>query len=375
MKQIMIAAAVLMMFSNTVYAADDLELLSEEMFFTGNADEETTDSSQDGKKTGLFGFVSRFFGGGDDATADTDGKKETFLEKSERLAGEGDVESQMDLAYMYLYGINGVETDYAKSIKYYTMAAEQNNPIALNNLGSLYYSGIGVAKNIPMALELFQKSADLGNENAALNLAFLYLQGGKKDTQRNRKAVGLLQKAQAKSHIAQFMLGYAYYKGFVVPKDYEKAFTLIKKAASEESQIDEAQLLLAEMYRNGLGTVQNYQNTVDAYRAAAMQGNMEAIMTLARVYAEGKICPLNVVMAHALLNIASARGVPDAAEMRDKLVKNANMNLEMLTQAQSVAQEYKASVSELTNYIRQTYGTNIRSYIDNNIALPPTEKK
>ena len=370
MKSMILTLVALLLVSSTVKAADDFDFLAEEMMFSDNQPEIVPADSENGEKTGIFGFISKFFSGKEDAeTAEDDGKKETFAEKSERMAQEGDVEAQMNLAYMYLYGVNGVETDYEKSAKYYAMAAEQDNPIALNNLGSLYFNGIGVSKDIRTALGLFQKSADLGNENAALNLAFIYLSGGKKDAERNRRAVDLLQKAQAKSHIAQFMLGYAYYQGFVVPQNYEKAFALIKKAASAESQIDEAQLLLAQMYQEGFGTVQNYQNALDSYRSAAIQGNIEAIMTLAEVYANGVICPQNVVMSHALLNVAAAHGVPNAAKLRNKLVKNANMNLEMQKQAQSIAQEYKASASELTNYIRQTYGTNIRSYIDNNMVL------
>ncbi|MBQ9271682.1 MAG: sel1 repeat family protein [Alphaproteobacteria bacterium] len=377
MKKILFTLMLGILLYRPSYADEELELLSEEMLFSGTSEETDTEPTSDNsEKTGLFGFISNFFSGSDDSI-DTAEKspKETFLEKSERLALQGDIEAQMNLAYMYLYGINGADTDYAKSVKYYTMAAEQNNPIALNNLGSLYFNGIGVKKDIRQALELFQKSAELGNENASINLAFIYLSGGKKDAMRNQKAVDLLQKAQEKSHIAQFMLGYAYYKGFVVPQDYEKAFSLIEKSARNDSNIDEAQLVLALMYRRGLGTVQNYQKAVEAYRSSVSQGNMEAIMTLAKIYAKGQICPRNLVLAHALWNIAASRGVDNAAKMRDELVTEAKMNLEMLTKAQSIAQEYKAAPSELTNYIRQTYGTDIRSYIDNNMPLPQPVKK
>lgn len=373
MKKILFTVAVLAMFSGIAHAGNDLELLSEEMLFTGGEAEAEVDIVEEGdgntEKTGFFGFIKKFFD--KDTQEETpDGPKETFLEKSTRLAEEGDLESQMNLAYMYLYGTNDVEVDYAKSAYYYQMAAKQNNPIALNNLGSLYFNGIGVEKNIPQALALFREAAELGNENAAVNLAFIYLTGGKKDATRNRHAVELLQKAQDKSNIAKFMLGYAYYRGFVVPQNYEQAFQLIHAAATGDSRIDEAQLVLARLYRYGLGTVQNYQKAIEAYRSAAMQGNMEAIMTLAKVYAKGQICPQNLAMSHALFNIAAARSVPEAAKLRDKLVEEANMNLEILTQAQNIAQEYQASASELTNYIRQTYGTNVRSYIDNNMAIP-----
>lgn len=375
MKQFFFTAVFFALICGNVYANDELELLSDEILLTDNNSDTITEEDSDDTKMGIFGFIAKFFG--TDITDINTGPQETFLEKSTRMAQEGDIESQMNLAYMYLYGANGVEADYVKSAKYYEMAAAQNNPIALNNLGSLYFNGIGVEKDIAHALSLFEQATDLGNENAAINLAFINLSGGRKDAVRNRRAVELLQKAQEKSNIAKFMLGYAYYRGFVVEKDYEKAFDLIHSAATGDSRIDEAQLVLARMYRYGYGTVQNYQKAVEAYRSASVQGNIEAILTLAKVYANGVICPRNLPMAHALLNIAAARNTPKAAEMRDKLVKDTGMGLETLTQAQTIAQEYRPVASELTNYIRQTYGTNIRRYIDKNMSKPlsPEDKQ
>ena len=52
---------------------------------------------------------------------------------------------------MYLYGEDGVPVDYKKAFTYYNMAAAQNDPIAVNNLGSLYFSGIGTEKNFTKA--------------------------------------------------------------------------------------------------------------------------------------------------------------------------------------------------------------------------------
>ena len=70
--------------------------------------------------------------------------KESFVERVTRQAEEGDVNSQLTLGYMYLYGENGVSKDYEKAFRYYSMAAAQNDSIAVNNVGSLYYSGIGL---------------------------------------------------------------------------------------------------------------------------------------------------------------------------------------------------------------------------------------
>ena len=66
-----------------------------------------------------------------------------------RLAEEGDVDACLTLGYMYLYGENGVARDPERAFKYYSMAAAQEDKIAVNNLGSLYYSGIGTEKALP----------------------------------------------------------------------------------------------------------------------------------------------------------------------------------------------------------------------------------
>lgn len=376
---------VLCLLSTQVFASE-VDLLSDEMLLgsTGEKkevdmnlpaeDDEENEGSEDGK---VFGFIQPILDlfsteeTEDEKSAPSEDvpvkpkKKETILEKSTRLADEGSLKHQMNLGYMYLYGTNGVKQDFEKSFKYYSMAAQQNDPIATNNLGSLYFNGIGTKRDIKTALALFERAAELGNDDAAVNLAFIYLTGGKKDPTRNKKAVNLLKKASKENKIARFMLGYAYYKGFVVDQDMAEAYKLIKSVAGNEAQIDEAQIILAQMYIKGQGTVQNYQSAVTAYRSAVEQGNLEACLELAKIYQEGKLTGANPTLAHTIYNIAAAQGDELAAKKRDKLGEK--LDLENLQQAQSAAREFKANPSELTSYIRQTYGGNIRHYIDLNI--------
>ena len=373
MKKIILMTTILFLMSYAANAADEVQLLSDEMFLSDSETAEIDanvdqDKDTDGESGGFFGFIrrpfSKLFSGGD--TAEESAETESALDKMIHAADKGDLESQMDLAYIYLYGDSETEQDFEKALHYYTLAADQKDPVALNNLGSLYFSGIGTTgRNIKKALRLFSEAAALGNDNAALNLAFIYLTGGKKDASRNQRAIKLFEQAQAKNNIAKFMLGYAYYKGFVVPQNYEKAFQLVKEAADDNSQIDEAQLVLAQMYAEGKGTVQNYQNAINSYRSAVSQSNMEAVMTLAQIYVDGVLCPKNKVLAHSLYNIAAAKNVPNAVQKRDSLA--GEMKIEELTQAQDIAQNYQSSPSELTEYIRQTYGLNIRRYIDDNL--------
>lgn len=294
-------------------------------------------------------------------------KVETFLERITRQADEGDVDSQLTLGYMYLYGENGVKADYKKAFTYYSMASTQNDPIAINNLGSLYFSGVGTSKDVFKAATLFDKAAKLGNIEASVNLAFIYI-GSNNALRNNQEAINLFRKAsEAGNPTATFMLGYAYYKGFMVKQDNQKAINLIRNASN--ANYDDAQYVLAVMYLNGQGVTKNYGNAVKLLYSAVEQGNVDAMVTLGDILALGVIYNKDLYRAHILFNIASVRGAPKAAEKRDILEKS--LKIEEFLSAQAEAEKYSEKPSELTVYIRRTFGTNIRSYIDESIKVTP----
>ena len=88
----------------------------------------------------------------------------------------GDARGQAYLAIMYRDG-NGVQKDYAKAVEYYTLAAEQDNLTALNNLAILYLEGKGVEADETKAMELYTRAAELGEPYAQYNLGFSYFMG------------------------------------------------------------------------------------------------------------------------------------------------------------------------------------------------------
>lgn len=322
---------------------------------------------------GIFSFMDFSFMKKDKPklTAMPNERKESFVQRVTRQAEEGDVDAQLTLGYMYLYGENGVDIDYKKAFTYYNMAAAQNDNIAINNLGSLYFSGIGTEKNFTKAAQLFDKAAKLGNTEAAVNLAFIYLT--KNSSLNNpREAIQLLKAAsEAGNPTAKFMLGYAYYKGLVVEQNYKKAVVLIREAAN--INYSDAQYLLAYMYMNGLGITKNYGNAVKYFTLAANQGNVDAMIELGNILAAGTMYNKDLYRAHILFNVASVHGVSSAAEKRDFLEKK--LKIEELLQAQAEAEKFKERPSDITSYIKQTFGDNIRHYIDENMSFNVTKPK
>ncbi len=76
--------------------------------------------------------------------------------------------AMFNAGWMYFEG-HGVEQDYAVAMEWYEKAADLGNMYAMNNIGDMYREGYGVEQDYETALEWYEKAADLGNEFARQN--------------------------------------------------------------------------------------------------------------------------------------------------------------------------------------------------------------
>ena len=72
----------------------------------------------------------------------------------------GDARLQFLLAERYRIGDELTERDYAEALKWYGLAAEQGDPDAQNDLGSMYLNALGVPKDAEKATELYRRAAE-----------------------------------------------------------------------------------------------------------------------------------------------------------------------------------------------------------------------
>ncbi len=166
----------------------------------------------------------------------------------------GDSESQLHLGYMYGNGL-GVQQDWTKAAEFFEKAAQSGNAIAMYDLGWCYYFGKGVKQDYAKAVDYFAKATLKGNGNAMNRLAICYAngQGVPKD---EKKAFELAQMAglcgcrEALTTLAMF-----YMKGIGVNVDYNKGFELYKKASDEGDACGTYNLSLC--YEGGYGTLKN----------------------------------------------------------------------------------------------------------------------
>lgn len=147
-------------------------------------------------------------------------------------AAGGDAQAQADLAdgLMKLGGSldqAGAGKDYAESVKWAELAADQGNADAMWILALAYEHGRGVGLNKKKAAELYQKGADAGHARCLNSLGTFYINGDQ------------------------------------VPKDEKKGFELIQQAARLGD--GEAMANLGRCYQFGTGTTGNMKKAVEWY--------------------------------------------------------------------------------------------------------------
>ncbi|MCM1323518.1 MAG: sel1 repeat family protein [Acetobacter sp.] len=330
-----------------------------------NFDQNTTSK----KSFSLFDQAVNLFS----SSKPNESSKNLNIDELKAKADKGDVEALLDLGYMYLYGTDGIAVDHKQALAYYEKAAKKKNAVALNNLGSLYFNGIGTNVDYSRAISYFEEAAQMGSDDAAVNLAIIYLGTDTKNKTKDDflKAIKLLEQAQKNNNIAKYLLGYCQMKGFLLKQDKAKAFPRIKALADDG--YDEAQFILADFYINGWGTPKNYNRAIQYLKNSAAQGNANAMVLLGDILSDGIIYTRNIMQAHVQYNIASVLGIAQAADKRDALEKN--IKIEDLLAIQSEAEDYEPAPSDQTVFIRQTYGDSLKAYIDLNFKTAKKIKK
>lgn len=232
----------------------------------------------------------------------------------QRFAEQGDKIGQLKLAYMNEKGL-GAEANMAEAQKWYTLAAEQDEPIAQYLLGNFYQLGLldkqpdyAQAKNwysraqskyIPGAvalgfisetvdddykdaLEAYQRASAAGDPTGLFNEGLVYEQG-KRYPVDLAKASQLYLKAAERGHIqAMVQLAGIYLNGSSNQKD---ALVWYKKAADLGDRNALYQLgLLSE---TGVATKLDYADAMNYYEQASNKGNLSAKLALARMYQYG----------------------------------------------------------------------------------------
>jgi uncharacterized protein len=166
----------------------------------------------------------------------------------------------------------------ADAIAIWRKAVDKGSTSAMVELGVLYGTGAGVARDEEAARKLFERAAQGGNPRGVSNLAALGGGGAPSDPVRARE---LLQKAAETNAEAQYQLGLMLADGTGGPKDEAGARALFEKAAAQNHP--GALMQMGVFSQEGRGGPKDKDAAKAYYERAAALGNEDAKAALERL--------------------------------------------------------------------------------------------
>ena len=180
----------------------------------------------------------------------------------------GDMHYANSLGYAYEFGI-GTSLSIKEAMKYYEMAAKQNNTLGMTNLADLYIQEDKLKKAKPLLVKAAEKEHGYAQYLLAMNFFDLY-------SENNKEALFWLEKAANHDEPeALFQLGVYYSEG----NDLAKSIKYYQRAA--ELNHADATLALSYLYDEGISVEQDDDKALFFLKKAAELENQEAIDELA----------------------------------------------------------------------------------------------
>ena len=174
-----------------------------------------------------------------------------------------------------------------------------------NNTICLFENRLGVENDF-----WFRKSAEQGNAGAQFRLGYCYYRGEGVERNYTQAVYWYRKSVEQGNSEAQYRLGKCYYWGEGVERDYTQAVYWYRKSAEQGNA--EAQLYLGYCYYKGEVVEQNYIQAVCWFRKSAEQGIASAQYNLGYCYYNGKGVEQNYALAVYWYRKAAEQGDVDA---------------------------------------------------------------
>jgi TPR repeat protein len=157
-------------------------------------------------------------------------------------------------------------------------AADKGSTTAMVELGVLYGTGNGVARDEAQARKLFERAAEAGNSRGVSNLAALGGDAAPADTARSRELLGRASETNAE---AQYQLGMMLAEGSGGQKDEVGARAMFEKAAAQNHP--GALERMGAFASEGRGGPKDSSAAKAYYERAAALGDEDAKKALERI--------------------------------------------------------------------------------------------
>ncbi|WP_445356288.1 tetratricopeptide repeat protein [Microbulbifer sp. EKSA008] len=170
---------------------------------------------------------------------------------------------------------------YKEAFVMFNAESEKGDPAGQHLTASLYYQGLGVEKDLEIAVKLFKQAAEGGYLPSIANLGLMYMQGDGVEQDPNSSFRYTEKAAELGDLQSIFNLGQFYRKGFGVEPNQEKAAQWYGSAA--ESGVIQAQNEYGLMFAQGHGVELDYVKAYAWIKMPAEAGDGQALKNLAQL--------------------------------------------------------------------------------------------
>lgn len=218
------------------------------------------------------------------------------------------------LGFYYEYGIDEVARDYFKAADFYEKAAKQGHLASQFNLSALLLRASTPVYDTKQGMHWLEQAAKQNNGEAQYSFAMMLDKQAKTDPSLTEKSLVWLTKAAQNGHRgSEYILGVKYLQGEGVKTDYQQAFSWFQKAAQQGDAA--AQFNTGLMYEQGAGIAQDMKLAIDWYQKAAAQGEAGAQFNLGNKYLFGTNIAQDTNRGVDLIQTAAKSGNPAAQTM------------------------------------------------------------
>ena len=232
----------------------------------------------------------------------------------------------VDMAERLMQG-TGVDPDPEWAVAWLRRGSVLRHPGAQWLVGLAQATGRGMPRNVAEGMRLLQQAADHGHPGAQFDLAELLLK--QPGASQHARAVKYLSSSAQHDYLpAMFRLGMLYRAGeagadgrVASRRAPHLATALVWLGRAAERGHVDAQYELGQMYAQGLGTTQDFEQALHWYLLAATQGHAKAQFNLGFLHAHGQGVEQDYVKAYEWYAISDASGYALAKQNLDYIGK------------------------------------------------------
>lgn len=233
------------------------------------------------------------------------------LSRLKDSAKSGSSKAQLLLGQLYANGQGTITKNEAAAIEQFTSAAEKGEPDAFLMLGQMCEAGQGTKKDMLKAVEYYEKGAKRDSIAAINKLAGIYLNGAEgveKNVAKAKETLALGVEREKESTNSLINLAMVLESVEKKPAD---ALVLYKKAADKGNV--EAMVKVGAMYAEGLGVEKkDPKQAFTFYKSAAEKGSAAAMFGLSTAYEKGEGVEANPKDSKEWLIKSALNGWPTA---------------------------------------------------------------